>query len=75
VLEDKHELFLWLRQNCAHLFHADFKVLLYDLASIYFEGATEEDPKQKYGHSRDKRTDLQVVCARDHPGWFPVLDQ
>src|SRR5206468_1295008 len=41
-----------------------FEVLLYDLTSTYFEGALEENPKAKYGHSRDKRTDcLQVVIA------------
>jgi len=39
-------------------------VLLYDLTSTYFEGAMGENPKAKYGHSRDKRTDcLQVVIA------------
>ena len=62
VLEHKQELFLWLRQKWADLFQADFEVLLYDLTSTYFEGAMEENPKAKYGHSRDKRTDcLQVV--------------
>jgi len=30
VLEHKRELFLWLRQKWADLFHADFEVLLYD---------------------------------------------
>jgi transposase len=64
VLEHKQELFLWLRQKWADLFPADFEVLLYDLTSTYFEGAMEENPKAKYGHSRDKRTDcLQVVIA------------
>jgi len=64
VLEHKQELFLWLRQKWADLFHAEFEVLLYDLTSTYFEGAMEENPKAKYGHSRDKRTDcLQVVIA------------
>jgi transposase len=64
VLEHKQELFLWLRQKWADLFHAEFEVLLYDLRSTYFEGAMEENPKAKYGHSRDKRTDcLQVVIA------------
>ncbi len=39
-------------------------MLLYDLTSTYFEGAMGENPKAKYGHSRDKRTDcLQVVIA------------
>jgi transposase len=64
VLEHKQELFLWLRQKWADLFQADFEVLLYDLTSTYFEGAMEQNPKAKYGHSRDKRTDcLQVVIA------------
>jgi transposase len=48
----------------ADLFKAEFEVLLYELTSTYFEGATEENPKAKYGHSRDKRTDcLQLVIA------------
>ena len=64
VLEHKQELFLWLRQKWADLFQAEFEVLLYDLTSTYFEGAMEENPKAKYGHSRDKRTDcLQLVIA------------
>jgi len=64
VLEHKQELFLWLRQKWADLFQAEFEVLLYDLTSTYFEGAMEDNPKAKYGHSRDKRTDcLQVVIA------------
>ena len=80
VLEHKQELFLWLRQKWADLFHAEFEVLLYDLTSTYFEGAMEENPKAKYGHSRDKRTDcLQVVIAlvitRDgFPLAYEVLD-
>src|ERR1700675_4778746 len=64
VLEHKQELFLWLRQKWADLFQAEFEVLLYDLTSTYFEGQMEENPKAKYGHSSDKRTDcLQLVIA------------
>jgi transposase len=64
VLEHKQEVFLWLRQKWADLFQAEFEVLLYDLTSTYFEGAMEENPKAKYGHSRDKRTEcLQLVIA------------
>ena len=49
-------------------------MLLYDLTSTYFEGAMEENPKAKYGHSRDKRTDcLQVVIALViTPDGFPL---
>ena len=64
LLEHKQELFLWLRQKWADLFQADFEVLLYDLTSTYFEGEMEDNPKAKYGHSRDSRPDcLQVVIA------------
>jgi hypothetical protein len=41
ILEHKQELFGWLKQKWADLFHADFEVLLYDLTSTYF-GAPDE---------------------------------
>jgi transposase len=64
ILEHKQELFVWLKQKWADLFHADFEVLLYDLTSTYFEGEMEENPKAKHGYSRDGRPDcLQVVIA------------
>ena len=65
VLEHKQKLFLWLRQKWADLLQAEFEVLFYDLTSTYFEGAMEDNPKAKYGHSRDKRKDClqQVVIA------------
>src|SRR5712675_1679486 len=64
VLEHKQDLFLWLRQKWADLFHSDFEVLLYDLTSTYFEGEMEQNPKAKRGYSRDKRPDcLQLVIA------------
>jgi transposase len=64
VLPHKQELFIWLKQKWADLFHADFEVLLYDLTSTYFEGEMEQNPKAKRGYSRDKRPDcLQLVIA------------
>src|SRR5215467_9244890 len=64
VLEHKQELFVWLKQKWADLFHADFEVLLYDLTSTYFEGEMEQNPKAKRGYSRDGRPDcLQVVIG------------
>jgi len=74
VLEHKQDLFQWLRQKWADLFQADFEVLLYDLTSTYFEGAMEQNPKARYGHSRDQRTDcLQVVIALViTPDGFPL---
>src|ERR1700719_597174 len=64
LLEHKQDLFAWLRQKWADLFHADFDVLLYDLTSTYFEGEMDLNPKAKRGYSRDGRPDcLQVVIA------------
>jgi transposase len=74
VLEHKQDLFVWLKQKWAELFHADFEVLLYDLTSTYFEGEMEENPKAKRGYSRDSRPDcLQVVIALVvTPDGFPL---
>src|SRR5882724_1101116 len=64
VLKHKQDLFVWLKQKWADLFHADFEVLLYDLTSTYFEGEMEQNPKAKRGYSRDGRPDcLQVVIG------------
>src|SRR6202042_714287 len=64
VLQHKQELFVYLRQKWADLFHADFEVLLYDLTSTYFEGEMEQNPKARRGYSRDGRPDcLQLVIA------------
>ncbi len=64
LLEHKQDLFVWLRQKWADLFHADFEVLLYDLTSTYFEGEMENNSKAKRGYSRDGRPDcLQLVIA------------
>lgn len=74
LLEHKQELFVWLRQKWADLFHTDFDVLLYDLTSTYFEGEMEDNPKAKLGYSRDGRPDcLQVVIALVMtPDGFPL---
>ena len=74
VLEHKQDLFVWLRQKWAELFHADFEVLLYDLTSTYFEGEMQENPKAKRGYSRDSRPDcLQVVIELVvTPDGFPL---
>jgi transposase len=64
VLEHKQELFVHLQQRWKDLFDAEFDVLLYDLTSTYVEGEAEQNPKARYGYSRDKRADCkQVVIA------------
>ena len=74
IVEHKQELFVWLKQKWAELFHADFEVLLYDLTSTYFEGEMEECGKAKRGYSRDSRPDcVQVVIALIvTPDGFPL---
>src|SRR2546429_7606500 len=64
VLEHKQELFVHLQQRWKDLFDAEFDVLLYDLTSTYVEGEAEQNPKARYGYSRDKRPDCnQIVIA------------
>lgn len=64
VLEHKQELFVHLQQRWKDLFEAEFDLLLYDLTSTYVEGEAEQNPKARYGYSRDKRPDCkQVVIA------------
>ena len=74
VLEHKQELFVWLQQKWADLFHADFEVLLYDLTSTYFEGEMEQNPKAKRGYSRDGRPDCKqvVIALVVTPDGFPL---
>ena len=64
VLEHKQELFVHLQQRWKDLFDAEFDLLLYDLTSTYVEGEAEQNPKARYGYSRDKRPDCkQIVIA------------
>jgi len=64
ILEHKSDLFVHLQQRWKDLFDAEFDVLLYDLTSTYVEGEAEQNPKARYGYSRDKRPDCkQVVIA------------
>src|ERR1700683_1912514 len=74
VLEHKQELFVWLKQKWADLFHSDFEVLLYDLTSTYFEGEMEQNPKAQRGYRGDNRADcLQLVIALVvTPDGFPL---
>jgi transposase len=64
VLEHKQELFLHLRRRWQDLFDAEFDLLLYDLTSTYVEGEAEQNPKARYGYSRDGKPNCkQVVIA------------
>src|SRR2546426_10521806 len=61
VLEHKQDLFVHLQQRWKDLFNAEFDLLLYDLTSTYVEGEAEQNPKARYGYSRDKRPDCWPV--------------
>src|SRR5450755_3884954 len=64
VLEHKPELFVHLQQRWKDLFEAEFNLLLYDLTSTYVEGEAEQNPKARYGYSRDGKPNCkQVVIA------------
>jgi transposase len=64
MLSHREALFQHLRARWQDLFGIPCEVLLYDLTSIYFEGACQEIPKADYGYSRDHRPDCrQVVLA------------
>jgi len=64
VLPHKQDLFVHLQQRWKDLFQAEFDLLLYDLTSTYVEGEAEQNPKAKYGYSRDGKPNCkQVVIA------------
>ena len=64
ILPRKTKLERHLKDRYGALFGAEFDVLLYDLTSTYVEGDAEQNPKAKYGYSRDGRPDCkQVVIA------------
>jgi hypothetical protein len=74
VLEHKQELFVHLQQRWKDLFEAEFDLLLYDLTSTYVEGEAEQNPKAKYGYSRDGRPDCKqvVIALVMTPTGFPL---
>src|SRR5260370_17621480 len=75
VLEHKQDLFVHLQQRWKDLFDAEFDLLLYDLTSTYVEGEPGQNPKARYGYSRDKRPDgTQEVFALCRPPAGLALD-
>ena len=43
------------------LFNLQEKLVFYDLTNTYFEGKSINNPKAKYGHSKEKRKDCKLV--------------
>jgi transposase len=74
VLVHKQDLFVHLQQRWRDLFAAEFDFLLYDLTSTYVEGEAEQNPKARYGYSRDGRPDCKqvVIALVMTPGGLPL---
>jgi transposase len=70
----KEELCRHLKSRWEDMFGIEFDVLLYDLTSTYFEGLCEQNPKARFGYSRDKRSDCRqvVIALIVTPEGFPL---
>jgi len=74
ILEHKEDLCKHLKSRWEDMFGIEFDVLLYDLTSTYFEGLCEQNPKARFGYSRDKRFDCRqvVIALIVTPEGFPL---
>ncbi len=74
ILEHKEDLCKHLKSKWEDMFGIEFDVLLYDLTSTYFEGLCEQNPKARFGYSRDKRSDCRqvVIALIVTPEGFPL---
>jgi transposase len=62
LIEQKEKLQQRLKERLGELFEIKYDILLYDVTSTYFEGASEGNPKAQRGYSRDSRGDCKQVC-------------
>ena len=62
LLPHKDALQQHLVGRLGELFALDYDLLLYDVTSVYFEGAAAANPLAQRGHSRDHRPDCKQVC-------------
>jgi transposase len=74
ILEHKEDSCKHLKSRWEGMFGIEFDVLLYDLTSTYFEGLCEQNPKARFGYSRDKRSDCRqvVIALIVTPEGFPL---
>lgn len=74
ILEHKEDLCKHLKSKWEDMFGIEFDVLLYDLTSTYFEGLCEQNPKARFGYSRDKRSDCRqvIIALIVTPEGFPL---
>jgi len=74
ILPYKDELCQYLKERWETLFDISYDVLLYDLTSTYFEGLCEQNPKARFGHSKDRRSDCRqvLIALVVTPDGFPL---
>jgi len=74
ILPYKDELCRHLKEQWETMFKLQYDVLLYDLTSTYFEGLCKSNPKAKFGHSKDRRSDCRqvLVALVVTPEGFPI---
>jgi len=74
IPEHKDGLCKHLKSRWEDMFGIEFDVLLYDLTSTYFEGLCQQNPKARFGYSRDKRSDCRqvVIALMVTPEGFPI---
>ena len=74
ILPYKDELCRYLKNQWETMFKLQYDVLLYDLTSTYFEGLCKRNPKAKFGHSKDRRSDCRqvLVALVVTPEGFPI---
>jgi len=62
LLPHKVELEKHLKGRLGELFNLEYDLLLYDVTSTYFEGASDSNGQAQRGYSRDHRPDCKQVC-------------
>ncbi len=74
ILFYKDELCQYLKEQWQMMFKLEYDVLLYDLTSTYFEGLCKSNPKAKFGHSKDRRSDCRqvLIALVVTPEGFPI---
>ncbi len=74
ILPYKEELCSYLKDTWQMMFNLEYDILLYDITSTYFEGLCKQNPKAKFGHSKDRRSDCRqiLIALVVTPDGFPI---
>ncbi len=74
ILPYKEALCSYLKDTWQMMFNLEYDILLYDITSTYFEGLCKQNPKAKFGHSKDRRSDCRqiLIALVVTPEGFPL---